>query len=457
MPAKKKLTFCAHHPDVAATGTCFECGTPICYNCTLTLFGHTFCSHRCASAYMGANLAKGIAILVGGVFRGLGRLLGGLGKAAPRSGVSLVLAAGLLASLFFIWRLDGQLRSLRQAAPSTAPAMPGMTDAEVKPPRIVTPAGGTVTSNAITVAGEAEANRIVSLSVNGTLREVVLPEKGQFRFENILLRRGENRLEVRALNPEGEVSTLETLTITYADPAVSFLARDFRRGPLDRAEMALTFDGGAEDNAAATILDALKAQGVHATFFLTGEFIQRYPETVRRIVNEGHEAGNHTWNHPHLTSYAQDRRHNTLPSMTQARLSDELKRTADLFRQVTGKAMQKLWRAPYGETNDEILRWAAKEGYRHIGWTVGRGWENNGDTMDWVADTTSTIYHSADEIVQKVVGFGASSAGGANGAVILMHLGTNRQGEFVHERLGEIIDGLEGRSIRLVTVSELMR
>jgi len=456
MTPRKKIQYCDYHKDVAATGACFECAKPICYNCTIELFGQKFCSHRCASLYLGENLLKAAAMLLGGLLHGVGRLFRSVTSASPRATVSWVLGLGLGISLFFIWRLDGQVKTLR-TAPRAIEAEAKARSADIAPPRIKAPIGGTVTSNRIAVIGEAEENRIVSLTVNGVLKEAILPTDGKFEFKDIHLHRGENKMEVRALSPDGLVSTLEKMTITYADPAVSYLARNVVRGTRSRAELALTFDGGAENNAAPAILDALTAKGVKATFFLTGAFISRFPGTVRRIANEGHEVGNHSWTHPHLTSYAQNRKQETLPEMTAERLTEELKKTAELFQKVTGKPMAKFWRAPFGEYNTEILRWAAESGYRHIAWTRGRGWAHNGDTMDWVTDTSSTIYHTADEIVEKVIQFGDDSETGANGAVLLMHLGTNRHTDQVHLRLEEMIDGLTGRGMSPVTVSELLR
>ena len=108
-------------------------------------------------------------------------------------------------------------------------------------------------------------------------------------------------------------------------------------------------------------------------------------------------------------------------------------RTAELYKAVTGKEMNKLWRAPYGEHNYEIRQWAAEVGYRHIGWTVGKNWEEGMDTMDWVADKNSPAYHSADEVVEKILAFGNGNKEGANGTIILMHLGTTRErGDFCY-------------------------
>ncbi len=316
--------------------------------------------------------------------------------------------------------------------------------------------GGMVTSNTLDISGDAEPDRIVSLSIDGKLSRVTLPQEGKFRFDNVRLHRGSNRIEVRAITQEGRVSVLQAMTLAYGAPTVEYLARDFQRGPLDIKEMAFTFDGGSSDNAASQILGSLKAKNIKATFFLTGEFIRNYPALVRRIVSEGHDVGDHTWSHPHLTSFAADRRQSTLPGITAGKLKSELLKTAAVFRSVTGRDMVPLWRAPYGEVNPEIMRWAADAGFRHVGWTTGKGWAESMDSMDWVADKKSNAYHSAQEIADKILAYAKTGKYGANGIVILMHLGTERRDDFPHEKLPEIIDGLKKQGYTPVKVADLM-
>ena len=66
-------------------------------------------------------------------------------------------------------------------------------------------------------------------------------------------------------------------------------------------------------------------------------------------------------------------------------LRRELDDTASVFREVTGRAMAPLWRAPFGEENEEIRSWAESAGYRHVSWTHGGG--TNLDALDWVSST----------------------------------------------------------------------
>src|SRR5262249_11414867 len=81
-------------------------------------------------------------------------------------------------------------------------------------------------------------------------------------------------------------------------------APDLTKAPSDPREVLVSFDGGSSDRGAVVILDALSRRGIRTTIFLTGEFIRRYPDVVHRIAADGHEVGNHTDTHPHLTTYA---------------------------------------------------------------------------------------------------------------------------------------------------------
>jgi peptidoglycan/xylan/chitin deacetylase (PgdA/CDA1 family) len=380
-----------------------------------------------------------------------------MGRLRWRGILELVLLAGLLICGFFIWKLIGDIHSLRDRLVDDGMLPVPADTIQVSPPKLFEPAeGGMVYSSELTIRGEAEDDRIIALSINGKLDRVMLPEKGRFVFEKAKLSRGRNRLEVRALTQDGQVSSLQTVLVTFASPTLSYLSRDFRRGSLDERQVALTFDGGAGNNAAEEILNFLKDKEIQCTFFLTGRFIRNFPETVKQIAADGHEVGNHTWSHPHMTSYARDREQRTLPAITHERIRDEFNKTASLFRMVTGEEMARLWRAPYGEYNREILTWAGMEGYKHVGWTVGRGWEENMDTMDWVADRESKAYHTADEVAEKILAYANRRGAGANGVIILMHLGTEREDDFPHRKLPEIIDGLHSKGYRFVKVSQML-
>jgi peptidoglycan/xylan/chitin deacetylase (PgdA/CDA1 family) len=195
---------------------------------------------------------------------------------------------------------------------------------------------------------------------------------------------------------------------------------------------------------------------VTATFFLTGRYITSNPDLVRRIAAAGHEVGNHTWSHPHLTSWSTANRHDTLEGLDRAFLQGELGRTAKAFEAVTGRRMTPLWRAPFGEVNGDLLRWAEGAGWSHVGWTRDdAGGRHTLDSLDWVAERFSRNYLTSSQIAERILSFGGGGDR-LNGGIVLMHLSTRHEDPGV-TRLGELIDALRLDGYRFVTVTELQR
>ncbi len=221
---------------------------------------------------------------------------------------------------------------------------------------------------------------------------------------------------------------------------------DLSRGPRDRREVVVSFDAGSSDRGSRQILDALRARGIRTTIFLTGEFIRRYPELVRRIVADGHEVGNHTETHPHLTTYARDGRQATRAGVDRAFVAGELSRTERLFHEATGRSLAPFWRAPFGEQNEEVRRWAAEAGYWHVGWTGGR---TGLDGLDWISNPRSRGYRSSQRVVEALV------ERAENGGIVLLHLGSDRD-DPVAPRIPALLDGLGARGFRFARASEFL-
>jgi peptidoglycan/xylan/chitin deacetylase (PgdA/CDA1 family) len=241
----------------------------------------------------------------------------------------------------------------------------------------------------------------------------------------------------------------------YKEPAMVFIPPDIYRGRIDKKELSITFDGGAGAAEAEEVLRVLRQRNIKTTIFLAGGFIKNYPRLVRQTVKDGHEIGNHTMSHSHLTSFAMDLRHTTLPGVDKNFIDRELREAARLFKLATGEEMAPLWRAPYGEVNEEIRRWAFEAGYIHVNWTRDYKRKETLDSLDWVDDEESQLYYSAEKIKKKILNFG-KDGNGVGGGIVLMHLGTTRKSDRAVSILGEIIDELEGRGYRFVKVSELL-
>ena len=99
----------------------------------------------------------------------------------------------------------------------------------------------------------------------------------------------------------------------------------------------LTFDAGYENGCTEKILDTLKAHQVQATFFLVGDYLERNPDLVRRMASEGHTVGNHTMNHPDMSKI-----------QNQDAFARELEDMAQLYQQITGQTLSRLYRPPQG-------------------------------------------------------------------------------------------------------------
>ena len=242
-------------------------------------------------------------------------------------------------------------------------------------------------------------------------------------------------------------------------PLINGLPLSFENGTAQKRLVCLTFDGGSFASAANDILDTLGSRNVKATMFLSGQFIRKYPGVVLRLVREGHEAGNHTFSHPHLTSYTQDQTQSLLPTITEAYLARELGKTDSLFRALTGVPLAPVWRAPYGEYNRIICIWAQHAGFLHIGWRQGRTWKQGLDSNDWIPDEESRGYHTPEEVYEKIVALAGGYENGISGGIILMHLGTMRtqKDRQVHVILGKLIDTLRTLNYRFVTVTEMLK
>ena len=209
-----------------------------------------------------------------------------------------------------------------------------------------------------------------------------------------------------------------------AAPQSQVLGKTLFRGRADVPALALTFDDGPCPETAA-VLEALQAAGARATFFLCGANVERYPEIARRIVDAGHQIGNHTYSHP------------SLAPKTPGRIYWEIDRTQKIIESATGRRPE-LFRPPYG------LRWfglssiVARENLKTVMWSV--------NSCDWKS--------SSGEITRRVV------EGARAGDIILLHDGCP-PGQSVSRRatldaLPEMLRSL-GRNYRFVTISELER
>jgi peptidoglycan/xylan/chitin deacetylase (PgdA/CDA1 family) len=178
--------------------------------------------------------------------------------------------------------------------------------------------------------------------------------------------------------------------------------------------VALTFDDGPDPHTDA-ILDVLAAKGVPATFFVQGYRVNLFPDQLRRVVAEGHEVGNHTWNHKYLTK------------LSPRAIRLQIAKTNKAVQELTG-VTPRLVRPPYGAIDAKVRE--------HVDlplilWTV--------DTRDWETKSVKRILKHVKRDTEP-------------GAIVLMHDTLAETGK----ALTRAIEILEQKGYTFVTVSQLL-
>ena len=179
-------------------------------------------------------------------------------------------------------------------------------------------------------------------------------------------------------------------------------------GDTQQKVLYLTFDAGYENGCTAQILDALKAQDVKAAFFLVGNYMEKNPDLVRRMVAEGHIVANHTMHHPDM-SKMEDK----------AAFEKELTDLEDLFREITGKELPKYYRPPQGLYSQKNLELAKELGYKTVFWSLAYA--------DWRNDAQPTDAQAFDKLLPRT----------HDGAVILLHSTSKTNAQILPELLGK--------------------
>ncbi|HYO30193.1 MAG TPA: polysaccharide deacetylase family protein [Thermomicrobiales bacterium] len=201
-------------------------------------------------------------------------------------------------------------------------------------------------------------------------------------------------------------------------------------GSNGRPEVALTFDAGADTGYAPAILDLLRDEGIPATFGMTGQWAENNPDLIQRMVAEGHQLINHTWTHQSMTGV-----NGGLPPMTYEQLADELARTEQIVRDLTGYELAPYYRPPYGDYSAETLGWLAELGYPFtIMWTC--------DSQGWKGWDASQIFEYCTQVPLE-------------DEVILMHVGAGAAGDY--EALPLLVDYYRQQGHAFVTVEQMLQ
>ena len=167
-----------------------------------------------------------------------------------------------------------------------------------------------------------------------------------------------------------------------------------------------------------TILKTLQDNNVKITFFMVGEWIEKYPEADKKIHEAGHEIGSHSDTHPHVNNLSFEKN------------IEEIEKSNDKIEKVTGKRTN-IYRAPYGEYNDTVIKAAQDKGYHTIQWNL--------DTLDYTGLTGEEMWKRLEGKIKE-------------GDIILSHNGTKHTAD----SLDRLLKNIKQKGLEVVTISDLI-
>ena len=187
---------------------------------------------------------------------------------------------------------------------------------------------------------------------------------------------------------------------------------------IDEKKVALTMNCAWNADDIEQILETLKDNNVKITFFMVGNWVDKYPEAVKKIYGAGHEIGTHSNTHPHVEQLSAEKN------------LEEIKLGIEKLQKITGE-QTRLYRTPYGEYNDTVINTARENGYYTIQWNV--------DTLDYKGLTGDEMWGRIKEKLQK-------------GSIILTHNGT----EHTADSLDMLLKNIKTNGYQVTTVSDLI-
>lgn len=185
-------------------------------------------------------------------------------------------------------------------------------------------------------------------------------------------------------------------------------------------KIALSFDAAWGNEDTAKILEILKKHDVHVTFFMTGGWVESYPDDVKAILAAGHDLGNHSENHKNMSQLSDEEK------------KEELMKVHTKVQELTGYDMF-LFRPPYGDYDNAVVNVAKDCGYYTIQWDV--------DSLDWKDYGVDSIIKTVTQ--HKHLG---------NGSIILCHNGA----KYTAQALDTLIATLKNEGYTFVPISELI-
>ena len=179
-------------------------------------------------------------------------------------------------------------------------------------------------------------------------------------------------------------------------------------GDAEEKKIYLTFDCGYENGNSSAILDALKKHNAPATFFVVGHFLESAPEMVKRMVEDGHTVGNHTYHHYDMSKISD-------PAVFRKEMDD----VRTLFQETTGTEMAMYYRPPQGKYSKTNLQMAKDLGYQTFFWSLAY--------VDWLTDAQPSKEEAFNKLLGRI----------HPGAIVLLHNTSSTNGKILDELLGK--------------------
>ena len=183
-------------------------------------------------------------------------------------------------------------------------------------------------------------------------------------------------------------------------------------------KLSISFDAAWGRANTEGILDILDQYDVKTTFFLVGFWAEKHPDLVAELTRRGHEIGNHSATHPHMNS------------LSEGQIREELRRCSDLVKSITGQPTT-LFRPPYGEYNDSVVRVSRQEGYECVQWNV--------DSLDWKNISSEDMVRRCTKDVNP-------------GDIVLFH----NDSKYILEALPAILEYYTQKGYKIIPVSQLL-
>lgn len=391
--------FCVNHPEIIAKRKCFLCKKPICKKCIKKKYHHIFCSEDCAKEYRKEYLLKNI------------KKKARMQIPLPLLILIILFSFGLIFFLFYKFKdeiFSFYVFTLKE---------------KIKVSQ----------SNIIKINPKKEGE-FYKFKIKAPENGILLFSGSKENFFFLPVKKNENIFSSFKIPPKNYCAFLPTEFLN--------LSSSFNKSSVPLPVLGLTFDGGSIKNSSEEIIDFLKTENINPTFFLSGNFIKNYPEVVKKIADFNFEVGNHTYSHLHLTTYSINFKQNTKEDLNFEKLKNELEETNSIYKSITNKNMKNFWRAPYGEYNEEILKWAWKAGHFHIGWS----W----DSLDWMEEENPKFekrFLKINELKERL----KNNEKSLYGQILLFHLGNNNP-----EEIKEIVKIIKEKNIQILPVSALL-